>query len=591
MSMLRRIGGPHAISAWSFVITMAVFVLVTLVPSERDRLVGDLGERTLLAVVGTAAGLVVLLLAWSTVLRPTGRGARPWTAVLVFAAAGTAQGVTVLALRQGMGLDALGGPWLVVGRAVGAVVWLSVIALVVDQARDHAARVAELQGRIRAMEHELARERDDLRGEVARMRDEVVAPVGHALDEIMRRLAAMPRSAYARDEAAALRALVDDEVRPLSHALLVDPPTAPAADSAAVVPPSRERLAEVVRLSVTTLAAPSWLAVLIPAVLIVLFSAGQVDTGFLAASGASYALVTWVLLDLARRRVEPRLAHMSTPAAALAVVGTYEVLATVAMVNGWAWGGVLGTDQWLEWTALVTLPVIWLALATIRAVARERRGVEARLREVLDGLAVVTTRRRQRIRHERQVLGRLLHGSVQATLLSVAARLARAADDRDPRQAVEVAAVELAELRDRLSAGPEEEWTVRGALDDLVVLWAGVLRVQVAANDVVLAAVDAAPATRSGVVDVVAEGLTNAVRHGGARHVTVRIAPEGEDRVEVEVVDDGSGMGPGEPGMGSAMLDEVAAWWSLDATPDGCRLRASVVLDGGVPGRAVPSGA
>ena len=88
-----------------------------------------------------------------------------------------------------------------------------------------------------------------------------------------------------------------------------------------------------------------------------------------------------------------------------------------------------------------------------------------------------------------------------------------------------------------------------------------------------------------------AEGLTNAVRHGGARHVTVRIAPEGEDRVEVEVVDDESGMGPGEPGMGSAMLDEVAAWWSLDATPDGCRLRASVVLDGGVPGRAVPSGA
>jgi len=578
MSTLRRIGGPNAINTWTYVLTTVVFLVVTMIPSTRDQFIGTLGQRLLLAGVGTLVGFGILAIAWLTVLAPTGRRSRPWTAAAVFAVAGAVQGVVIVILRRDIGLPPVDSVTLVVTRAVAGVLWLSAVAIVVDQVRSHQRRVAELQARIQAVDVGLAREEHELRAEVETMRTRTLAPVRRALDEIAERLSAMAGAHQAEDEAAALRALVDDEVRPLSHALLGEPPVPVDVEAAIELPSRRARLRAVARLAVTAVASPSWLAVVLPVTLILLFAIQQIGLPFLMASATTYLVVVGGLFLVVRAVLNPRLPHMRTWAAAAAVLVAYEGLAVAAVINGWAWGGLSEIGRWVEWPALITLPVIWLGLAVMRASQDQRELVEQQLEGVLGQLSLITARRRQRIRHERQVLGRLLHGSAQATLLSISARLARAADDPDPGPSVALAASDLHDLRESLAAPAGERWGVREALDDLIGLWAGVVDVTLHAPDGVLDVLDATPATRSSVVDVAAEGITNAVRHGGARSVVIDIALAA-DRVTVVVSDDGRGAPGSVPGMGSGMLDDVACEWGLQVGPGGGILTASVVLD------------
>jgi two-component sensor histidine kinase len=95
----------------------------------------------------------------------------------------------------------------------------------------------------------------------------------------------------------------------------------------------------------------------------------------------------------------------------------------------------------------------------------------------------------------------------------------------------------------------------------------------------VLAQLDASPSTRTTLIDVVAEALTNAVRHGAARTVDVRIELEGDERLVVTVRDDGLAQPGGVPGMGSRLLDAVAVDWTLGRGADGAELRVELSLD------------
>jgi nitrate/nitrite-specific signal transduction histidine kinase len=71
------------------------------------------------------------------------------------------------------------------------------------------------------------------------------------------------------------------------------------------------------------------------------------------------------------------------------------------------------------------------------------------------------------------------------------------------------------------------------------------------------------------VVDVVSEGLTNAVRHASARTVTLTISSFGMAGVEVDVSHPGV-LVPGESGQGSAVLDGACEEWAR--TTDGAQV-------------------
>ncbi|MEI6137596.1 MAG: hypothetical protein WCQ48_09350, partial [Chloroflexota bacterium] len=87
--------------------------------------------------------------------------------------------------------------------------------------------------------------------------------------------------------------------------------------------------------------------------------------------------------------------------------------------------------------------------------------------------------------------------------------------------------------------------------------------------------VDAGVVYRVG--NVVQECLSNASIHGAATEAKVRIVAE-SDCVIVEITDNGSGLGDGKPGLGSAVLNEATrSQWSIATAPNGgAQMRAIV---------------
>jgi len=78
---------------------------------------------------------------------------------------------------------------------------------------------------------------------------------------------------------------------------------------------------------------------------------------------------------------------------------------------------------------------------------------------------------------------------------------------------------------------------------------------------------------------VVAEGITNAARHGLAAAVDVTIAVDAPDRISITIADDGRGDAGGTPGMGTGLLDAVAAEWGRVGGDPGCTVSVAVPID------------
>ena len=67
--------------------------------------------------------------------------------------------------------------------------------------------------------------------------------------------------------------------------------------------------------------------------------------------------------------------------------------------------------------------------------------------------------------------------------------------------------------------------------------------------------------------NVINEAIANSFRHGAASKVDVKIKSEGKDIV-IEVVDDGSGLGKGKPGLGTDTFSSLAGVsWKLTPLP------------------------
>jgi signal transduction histidine kinase len=74
----------------------------------------------------------------------------------------------------------------------------------------------------------------------------------------------------------------------------------------------------------------------------------------------------------------------------------------------------------------------------------------------------------------------------------------------------------------------------------------------------------------------VKEGVSNAIRHGHAKHVEISILEDGADSIRIDISNDGDTNISGRKGVGSRMLDEITMTWSRELTDSGVRLVARV---------------
>lgn len=599
MNELRRAWGPSAVTQWS-VITGVLVMVVLAVPSGSSTAGASAAGFTLSTRVVTALGAamvasLVLVVAAATWLRP-GRDGHRWArALITFAVAGAAAGASRAWLIDVLGADdPVGTAWRVVSNTIAAVIWLGLTAIVVDHVREHRATMTELRLRQTELEDLDRREREELDALAIRLRDELLAPARAALARIRAALVSVEAGGRATEEAARIEDAVATSIRPLSHEILMAEPVVQATAPGAPVPDRAARL--VARASHSVVRSP-WIVTLVPVVLSPLLLGPTWGIAFLLVN----ALITWPLYALLlmglRAVLEPRLQRMPTWAAATALVAGYAIITAGVVGVTSALGFLSPREVPYMWVGIITLTAILVAATVLEAAAELADEDERALREVLTRIAIPLARIQQRLRHEHQVLGSLLHGPVQGALLGVAASLEQAPADMPEaeRQALVADALErMGEVERRLEAPADDGQSLDDALDGVLMLWARVLDVRVSVADDVRVALGGAPAARGAVADVVAEALTNAFRHGAARAAWLEMSLDGTV-VVLEVVDDGVLGAAGGPGMGSRLYDESSHEWSLARGDDGLtHLRVVVPVAGmrsGPAGAAVAAGA
>ena len=166
-----------------------------------------------------------------------------------------------------------------------------------------------------------------------------------------------------------------------------------------------------------------------------------------------------------------------------------------------------------------------------------------------------------------------LHGTVQAGLVASAYSIQDAVNRGD------TAALEAAIADARASIARVGQDAGDTTAHDLVSLratinerWDGAIAINWH-----LPTTEPEPVIVTRIDNVLQECLANATIHGAATEATVRIAVEDDD-VIVEVTDDGTGVGDGKPGLGSAVLNEATGGqWSIASVPTGgAQVRAVV---------------
>ena len=189
----------------------------------------------------------------------------------------------------------------------------------------------------------------------------------------------------------------------------------------------------------------------------------------------------------------------------------------------------------------------------------------------MEGERIESMARDRQISAAVREMARELHGSVQTRLVSCALALDRAAEAGDS-ESVNAALLEARRILDpQVVPGPDAIMTIESEVARKIDVWKMLCDCSTTIN---VGEQSSECANRVG--RVVEEGITNAVRHGGATAVSIDIGLD-ERGICVRIVDNGLGPTLGSPGLGSAILDHATGGnWSLTTGSSGAILTAVV---------------
>lgn len=230
---------------------------------------------------------------------------------------------------------------------------------------------------------------------------------------------------------------------------------------------------------------------------------------------------------------------------------------------------------WGEFIASVVLgTAVILASSALGTIRTHRDDVARTFRAEIDRELIESHAHSRQIAQLARESARILHGGVQTRLIACAVAIERAAATEDV-EAFRAALQEAhAVLAGPLNSSVDESATLLDEVERKVSLWSGLCTIELQIDP---SCVDVRGRLARDVGRVVEEGLTNAVRHGGASTIRVEISAT-DSAVLVIVTDDGSGPEDYSPGLGSLLLDSVSQDWILGAGPTGTRLRVALSL-------------
>jgi signal transduction histidine kinase len=571
----QRLGGPNAISiaAWLFTLVGGTAAAFSWIPDGPDvRALEWVG----LSVIAQLLLGCFLLVAWLTYLSPLKRPSRTAALIATLLVAGWVRGAFLA--YAGERLDLVDDGYAqqrAVGAAIAFTVWYSLAALIVDEWRQHRAAVSQLRAEL-LHEQELAERSTGLITDFrANVLEQTQALLSTGLES------ASAASNEPASAAASLRRTVDDLIRPLSYELerravsdaelLADVEKRPV--SARV--PLRTYVAGI--FTARPFAPLATAAVMIATPMVVTMHVLGPLAGAVAV--VLSAVIVGLSLWLARRPIMRAIPGWPVGVSVVIVIGTWVAVTVIV--------GLLLAALGLEPSSSSMTVLLGMALMTMVAAAiegsveQQQRKAQGELRDAVLAVEWAAARLRQRAWNEQRSLGRLLHGTVQATMVAAALKLR----DQSPEEAAETIAGLTARLQYALGDETKTPW--RRDFSNLQEVWDGAIQLTVVLMPAAERTLDRDALAAHSLVQVLNEGVTNAVRHGNANSVraTVEVEP---GYLLLTVMDDGTPVDArGEAGTGSTILDANCADWhlGLDSTTTlNARVACSSAAPAGVGG-------
>jgi signal transduction histidine kinase len=561
--------GPAAVTNRVFAL-FALPAIVLLVVGNVQYFVAAPIRWIFISAVGYAVTIAVMMLFRATVLPEQGRGPKPLITSLAFITAGAARGAVIQSLgvvlevlpEDQMLFRLISGPLFVYGA-------LSSLAIIESSRLRHEKTLSALVAEKAELDELRGGIRERIRIQKAELLQQVQTVLNPAMEQVRTELA----KSGAADLSLKLRSVVENVVRPLSHNIGTST-TAIDLGIKAVTAKSNLRATskyKIDRISVGGLLVPELVmfataSIAISAHLLYFPNSAVYASALTLAIIYGYTKLIKVVFD----RI-----WLSITLASLTVITLAIGSALVVNLGMLALGLDLGSTQLTQLAISETF--IFMLIMTMQVIRTRRKALEQEMIEVINDLGILNSQLRQEVWLNRRKIAAVLHGSVQGALYAGAIRLAKS--EEPSAQEIEQVQQDIVAAINKLEVVDGSERLV-DVLDQIKDVWEGAVEIKLPTLDArTIEVLEGNAVAGACVAEVIRESVSNAVKHGQAKHIRVDLALKPNHLAEVRVSNDGEPVSnAAKAGYGSSILDEVAYDWNLESTSGETVLTARVAV-------------
>jgi signal transduction histidine kinase len=208
----------------------------------------------------------------------------------------------------------------------------------------------------------------------------------------------------------------------------------------------------------------------------------------------------------------------------------------------------------------------------------QRKSTTEKLIAVNQQLEILNASLRQELWLNRRRTASVLHGPVQAALFASAMKLSQ--ESKPTPQLVAEVEKDIAQALEKLNNPSNLEGEdISDLLNQIVEIWSDAADIAIEIPEALEAAITKRPLASEALIEISREFITNAIKHGKASKVSLKVSRLDGARIAIEVIDDGQGLPPGaKPGFGSKLLSELSLVWRQSRVGDATVSYAEIVL-------------
>jgi signal transduction histidine kinase len=563
--LLNQIGSRYALSN-----QVLLFFLIPAYGSgfvfESLRLDTNFLERFLVATAGYLATILTLIAA-RTIWPGEKSKSRPGFVLAVFLIAGAFRGVTLLTAEIITGQHQVGEElYRLIGGPIFTFVTLTVGAVLASNYQRHRESLSALADERYRLQIRSA----GIRAKVEIQREELLSKVRNLLDPAISKIQASLTGHSSVAVISSLQSTVDEVVRPLSIEVAESSDELEAESGKAVL---REKAPIPRRIMLGEFLVPLWAALI--------SSIGLVAAAFLIEEPVNAVVIILstffsmlLFLGLIQQLTMQLPVH---PTFASAVIPLLYALSLSPMY------GLAGLLGWNVGTAQINALLLYGAVVGGTTFAAQfsqlqRKTTTEKLAGVNQQLEILNASLRQELWLNRRRTASVLHGPVQSALFASAMKLSQAPE---PTPAlVEEVEKDIQDALEKLNnpsnlAGED----ISAVLEQIVDIWSDAAQITILLPEQLEREISGQPLTSEALIEISREFINNAIKHGKAENVSLRVFRVDPYRLAVEVTDDGQGVPPGaKPGFGSKLLTELSLAWRQSRLLDKTVSYAEIVL-------------